>query len=543
MSADPSPAASPALGAASLPNRPTSAAKRPQPLDLANSPTPCSPAIASAAAISSAKPIEDINSISYPSPLQSPSASLNTDASPGKFRYDRTFLLQFMEVCKEKPEALPPFAAIGMEADTSGGFGRGGSRTGQSRGSSSGMPRGGAGLGISNMGSFGGKGGMGAGMGSFGMGNFSSTKGTTSEERAAASARAGAAGAGIPSRMSSGGMMRAPSQTGPMGMSSFGRPSSRPGKKRPERAPAPSFNNPEPGVAPLELSANRWAPGVQNRRPGAADENSPEFVERKVKALLNKLTKEKFESISNQILEWANKSIKETDGQTLRLVIKLIFEKAKDEQFWSEMYARLCVKIHQQLSNEIQDSEMRNPDGNPITGGPLFRKYLLGRCQEDFEKGWKKREDATAAAKSKAEDDAQKKAEHDQAVAGGQQIEEFKFSDEYYAEQTAKRQGLGLVKFVGELFKLGLLSPKIIVACVKQLLRNVNDPDEEDVESLCQLLNTAGGGLDAHSPASKQTVDIFMQRMGELSNSEHISSRIRFMVVVSRTGVYAEEKP
>ena len=28
------------------------------------------------------------------------------------------------------------------------------------------------------------------------------------------------------------------------------------------------------------------------------------------------------------------------------------------------------------------------------------------------------------------------------------------YSDEYYAAQKAKRQGLGLIKFIGELFKL-----------------------------------------------------------------------------------------
>jgi translation initiation factor 4G len=197
------------------------------------------------------------------------------------------------------------------------------------------------------------------------------------------------------------------------------------------------------------------------------------------------------------------------------------------------MYAELCVKLQNQLSEDVRDELLLDKDGKPIAGGLLFRKYLLGRCQEDFEKGWKKREDASVAAKSKEADDAQKKAEHEKAIAGGQQVEEFKFSDEYYAEQTAKRQGLGLVKFVGELFKLGLLSTKIILACIKQLLMNVVDPDEEDVESLCQLMSTAGQGLDQHSEPCYNTMTVFMQRMEELSRSPHISSRIKFMVVVS----------
>ena len=56
--------------------------------------------------------------------------------------------------------------------------------------------------------------------------------------------------------------------------------------------------------------------------------DSPEVVDRKVKALLNKLTMERFDSISDQIIEWANKSEKEKDGQTLIQVTRLVFEKA-----------------------------------------------------------------------------------------------------------------------------------------------------------------------------------------------------------------------
>ena len=100
--------------------------------------------------------------------------------------------------------------------------------------------------------------------------------------------------------------------------------------------------------------------------------NSPELVERKVKGLLNKLTMEKFASISDQIIAWANKSEKEKDGRTLIQVIRLVFEKATDEATWSEMYARLCRKMMEQISTNVQDDGIRNTEGKPITGGQLF---------------------------------------------------------------------------------------------------------------------------------------------------------------------------
>lgn len=491
-----------------------------------------------------ARPIEKLEDIRYPEGLQSPNTALNTGAQPGKFRYDREFLLQFMSVCRDKPESLPPLDQLGMERDH-GSMGRGGSsRGGQRTGSQMGNPRGGAmgvgGIGAGGMGSFGSK--NPGGMGSFGMGTFNRPA-ATSEERMAAS-RIGNMGNAFGSARNTPGMARTPSQSGPAGMNMMtpgmgrdrsGAGSAR-GKRRGEPRGAPSSMGPgqlDPDVAPLEQSANRWTPGVQSRRPGAIDESSPEYVERKVKGLLNKLTKEKFNSISNQILEWGNKSISENDGQTLRLVIKLIFEKAKDEQFWSSMYAELCHKLLETLSPEIKDEQVVSTDGTPLAGGVLFRKYLLNRCQEDFERGWKNKEDASAAAKNKASEDEKNKAAHAEAVAAGKQVEEFKFSDEYYAEQSAKRQGLGLVKFVGELYKLDMLSLKIMNACIVKLLHNIVTPDEEDVESLCQLISTVGEKIQKTSASAAGTLNIFISRMTEMKSSPHIASRMKFMLLVS----------
>ena len=142
---------------------------------------------------------------------------------------------------------------------------------------------------------------------------------------------------------------------------------------------------------------------------------SPELVQRKVKALLNKLTLEKFDSISDQILAWADKSVNETDGRILRQVIALIFEKATDEANFSEMYARLCRKLMEKVSPNVKDEGVKGPDGQLVAGGGLFRKYLLNRCQEDYESGWKAKEVSAVAAADKAADDNAKKEANDVA--------------------------------------------------------------------------------------------------------------------------------
>ncbi|EPQ55181.1 hypothetical protein GLOTRDRAFT_61048 [Gloeophyllum trabeum ATCC 11539] len=503
--------------------------RRPGPLDLSGArqatiPQPLPSALATA------RIIEDLGSVTYPEGIQSPKPELNANAKGGKFRYDRDFLLQFMSICKEKPDHLPPLDAIGLEPVgpdhymTRGGSGRG------NRSSSMGTPplmrQASVGLGISNFGKPGG----------FAMGQFATPSSKlSSEERFAManSGRGGAAGAsafgGRPPSMS-----RTPSQGGPG--SGSGRTRSHRGNKRPEKnAGGPggssmsSFQHmqqnmgpPLEPVAPLQSTANRWTPNSLTRKP--VNEDSPEIVDRKVRGLLNKLTMERFESISNQIIDWANKSEKEKDGRTLIQVIRLVFEKATDEAAWSEMYARLCRKMMEQISPNVQDEGIRNPEGKPITGGQLFRKYLLNRCQEDFERGWAAKEASAAAAKGKASEDAATAA----ANEGKEGDEAALYSEEYYAAQKAKRQGLGLVKFIGELFKLQMLTERIMHECIKKLLSNVDNPEEEEIESLCQLLTTIGQILD--TPRAKQYMDIYFTRMKELAKNPKVSSRMQFML-------------
>jgi len=146
----------------------------------------------------------------------------------------------------------------------------------------------------------------------------------------------------------------------------------------------------------------------------------------------------------------------------------------------------------EQISSNVQDDDIKN---KPIAGGKLIRKYLLNRCQEDFERGWVAKETTAAIAASKAlEDEASIKAANDSTKENGKEEEVVLYSNEYYAAQKAKRQGLGLIKFIGELFKLQMLTAHIMHECVKKLLGHVDNlPEEEEIESLCKLLTTVGG--------------------------------------------------
>ncbi|PWN49489.1 hypothetical protein IE53DRAFT_141109 [Violaceomyces palustris] len=519
-----------------------------------------SPLSAASAALGSARFIDNINKVSYPKDIASPKAELNEQAEPGKFRYDREFLMQFMGVFTEKPHDLPPLASIGMEGGQAAAS-RGAGRRAPGMGPPAAPGRGGApqGLGISASTSFGGKGGV-------GMGQFSHPA-KTSEERFAASSSGlrpagamGAFGSGPMGSFNAGARSQPLSRTGSgssalpsrdvmgTGIPAGGRTKSNRGRQRdPNSSRGPPVNPPEKGgptipldqVVPLASSENRWTP---MGRSSAIKADSPEMVQRKVKALLNKLTLEKFDSISDQILEWANKSVNETDGRTLRQVIALIFEKATDEAAFSEMYARLCRKLNEEVSHDVKDESLKGSDGKAVVGGHLFRKYLLNRCQEDFERGWAQRDASVAAAKSKEAEDKAKKASNEKAEAEAKEAEERGekpatdvkeaelLSDEYYEAQKAKRRGLGLVRFIGELFKLSMLTERIMHLCIKKLLSNATDPEEEEIESLCKLMTTVGKLLDTEK--ARGHIDVYFQRMREMSQNEAtINSRMRFMLL------------
>jgi translation initiation factor 4G len=107
--------------------------------------------------------------------------------------------------------------------------------------------------------------------------------------------------------------------------------------------------------------ATHDAPAYKRATKAPVDE-----VEKKVRALMNKLTLEKFEPISNQIIALINKSERERDGRTLLLITRFVFENATNEVTWSGVYALLCRKIMEEISPNVQDDGIRDANGKRI---------------------------------------------------------------------------------------------------------------------------------------------------------------------------------
>jgi translation initiation factor 4G len=486
--------------------------------------------------LKSARFLTVLNSSIYPPNIASPNPALNSAVTTkGKsFKYDKEFLLQFQKVFTEKPSMEFESQIKALIGDGDGGSQRSGSaRTPGGMGPRQNSTRGSA-PGVFAMGNFGASGGK------------TLPPGTTSAERFAMASGAMArpainpmasfnrpGGAGFPGGNP---MARTPSSsTMPHSPRQQSR-SQRGGSKRDQYQPSNAKAEAQAAktmpltagmdLKPIQISATGWKPrsvganqsatGAAGPAPGAQGNGhmEPDMVQRKVKAALNKMTPEKFDKIADQILSIAAQSKDEADGRTLRQVIQLTFEKATDEAHWASMYAKFCKRMLETMSPDIKDESILDKNGNVVSGGNLFRKYLLNRCQEEFERGWKM--------------DLPDKPEGER---GDEKTEEaVMLSDEYYIAAAAKRRGLGLVQFIGELYKLSMLTERIMHECVKKLVDYTGIPDEAEIESLTKLLKTIGGNLDS-TEKGKPMMDVYFNRIQSMIDTPELPSRLRFMLM------------
>ncbi|CAO3593374.1 unnamed protein product [Absidia cylindrospora] len=442
--------------------------------------------------------IVDFDAIQYPETVSKPP----TNSTAGKIQYDAEFLLQFKPLCLDSNEDLSAFQNIGDDSNERGGSSRGGHsqrRQPSERGRGPRTPGGDMYRNNSRDGRM------------DSMGKFAGGRPLAH--------RAGSGG--MPSPGSPGGGMQRDGSHG--GRSRSGRGGGGGGGKgrHPPREQQGGPTIPMDQVVPLEKSENRWMPAVVATSGEAAgvlppvkaeDELIPQdVIIRKVKSLLNKLTLEKFDSISDQIWQYAHQSSKEKDGQSLLTVIQLIFDKACDEAPFASMWAQLCRKLHDTMAaaDDIHDENNKlDKNGNPITSGHLFRKYLFNRCQQAFERGWKF-----------------EIPDLEKSVSG-----EVMMTDEYYAAVKAKRQGLGLVQFIGELFKRGMLTDRIMTECLTRLCRNPQEAEDEETETMCKLVTTVGRELDRRNRNMKLWMDAFFERMKEMLECTTLTSRVKFMI-------------
>lgn len=267
----------------------------------------------------------------------------------------------------------------------------------------------------------------------------------------------------------------------------------------------------------LHRSENRYVVGKSR-----TDDPEEEKRQKQVKSILNKLTPDNFSKLLGQIL-----GIEFPNQESLYGLVNQIFDKALSEPTFCELYSEMCKKLSDStgIQGGLPKFEERSPDGRTVIF--TLRRALLHKCQTEFEKGREAFSAGDVLSHEKEErkargevdeplpepaaeaDAAPAPAPEEASAAGKEGIEakpkspEEQRLDERRARMKreeenlkARRRALGNIHFIGHLFRKSLLTRKIILECSSQLLRNVENPDPEDVEALCKLMTTVGKDLE-----------------------------------------------
>lgn len=277
----------------------------------------------------------------------------------------------------------------------------------------------------------------------------------------------------------------------------------------------------------LNETENAWRPRQVNKvldsDNGASDSKSSSIHEkdeliRRVRGILNKLTPERFDTLVEEIIK-----LKIDTPEKMDEVIVLVFEKAIDEPNFSVSYARLCHR----LISEVKARDERMESGTK-SNLQHFRNALLDKTEREFTQNVsqstaKEKKLQPLVDKIKKCTDPNEKAELEAL------LEE--------EERKIRRRSGGTVRFIGELFKISMLTGKIIYSCIDTLL---NPHSEDMLECLCKLLTTVGAKFEqtpvnAKDPGRCYSLEKSISRMQAIASKTDkdgakVSSRVRFML-------------
>lgn len=238
---------------------------------------------------------------------------------------------------------------------------------------------------------------------------------------------------------------------------------------------------------------------------------------REVKGLLNKLSEANFDTLAQKIC-----SLGILTSVAITGVIDLLFDKAVEEPKFAPLYAKLCSHICrfeiEEKKSSLTAAERIMSDSTPSANKSIFRKYLVTKIQIEYEA---KRAYSQARLEKLAQDsgkDVSIGSDNKTSLVSGE------LTEADYAMIKTKRRVLGNMRFIGEIFIIGLISSKIMQHVITELLTEVEQPEEEEVESVCRLITTIGHALHI-------CWDVYASKLEILSKNKVLSTRVRFMVM------------
>lgn len=256
----------------------------------------------------------------------------------------------------------------------------------------------------------------------------------------------------------------------------------------------------------LNEAENAWKPShLVKKQDMTEDERTTDDLLSRFRSMLNKLTAENFILLVDQVKTYKIDTSERLDG-----VISLVFEKAISEPKFAPTYANLCKEV-------AFITTAPHGEGQAVKKNTLKVK-LITQCQKEFERH---REESIVFNQIEA-----KLGEIDKITDPAQREDEkSRLEEEHY---KMRQRANGTVKFIGELFKIDMLTSKIMRACIELLLQEVT---EEKVERVCKLLTTIGAKMEKAD--GRSTLDGYFRKLTEMLHPNHKiikSSRVKFEI-------------
>ncbi|BFZ23990.1 hypothetical protein BsWGS_27026 [Bradybaena similaris] len=248
-------------------------------------------------------------------------------------------------------------------------------------------------------------------------------------------------------------------------------------------------------VKPLHQCDKPWKPTPKVLSTGEKVERT---LESKVLGIMNKLTPTTFEKLAGEMMKLNISTYSE-----LQELVKIFFDKVTMETKFVGSYAILCKLMAGLRVPPPPNSAIRE---NQAT----FRVVMLTKCQQEFEA------DKTVVF----EDPEEKRRKIEAEMPDGPERAE-KIENTLYQMKLKRLKFYGNIRFIGELYKLNMLTETIMHDCILRLLKA---RDDDSLVSLCNLITTVGQSLD--SDKARTRMDQYFAQMAKIADER--KSRIKF---------------
>jgi translation initiation factor 4G len=203
---------------------------------------------------------------------------------------------------------------------------------------------------------------------------------------------------------------------------------------------------------PLEVNdETRWK-SRSLQEGGVVEEDTTEEKIRKATGIMNKLSWTTLDKLTVRFLESLGGGTENGEAFLSKEIVEqsmvLVVDKAMMEPHFAELYASLCSKLA-----AVHKS---------------FKKTLLALCQTHFEES-----DREESLDTIPDNPAERQ----------------------YQLAQLKKKYIGLMQFIGELYKNKVIKGAIMISCLDRLFKHT---DEEKIECFAKLMTTIGERLHAH---------------------------------------------